>query len=93
LPGFYFGFWQALWVPKGAPKEIIARLNAAAVETLADPTVRQRFAELGQDILSPDRLTPEALVPSTRPRSSGGGRSSRRRTSRRNERPLSGLVS
>jgi tripartite-type tricarboxylate transporter receptor subunit TctC len=61
LPGFYFGFWQALWVPKGTPKEIIARLNAAVVETLSDPIVQQRFAELGQDILSPDRLTPEAL--------------------------------
>jgi tripartite-type tricarboxylate transporter receptor subunit TctC len=61
LPGFHFAFWQALWVPKGTPKEIIAKLNAAVVETLADPGVRQRFADQGQDIPAGDQQTPEAL--------------------------------
>ncbi len=61
LPGFHFAFWQALWVPKGTPKDIIAKLNAAVVETLADPGVRQRFAEQGQDIPPRDRQTPQAL--------------------------------
>jgi tripartite-type tricarboxylate transporter receptor subunit TctC len=61
LPGFHFAFWQALWVPKGTPKEIIAKLNAAVVETLADPGVRQRLAEQGQDIPTGDQQTPEAL--------------------------------
>jgi tripartite-type tricarboxylate transporter receptor subunit TctC len=61
LPGFHFAFWQALWVPKGTPKEIITRLNAAVVETLADPGVRQRFAEQGQDVPTREQQTPEAL--------------------------------
>jgi tripartite-type tricarboxylate transporter receptor subunit TctC len=61
LPGFHFAFWQALWVPKGTPKEIIAKLNAAVAETLADPGVRQRLAEQGQDIPTGDQQTPEAL--------------------------------
>jgi tripartite-type tricarboxylate transporter receptor subunit TctC len=61
LPGFHFAFWQALWVPKGAPKEIVARLNAAVVETLADPGVRQRFAEQGQGIPTREQQTPQAL--------------------------------
>ena len=37
LPGYYFSFWHAMWAPKGTPKEIIAKLNAAAIAALADP--------------------------------------------------------
>jgi tripartite-type tricarboxylate transporter receptor subunit TctC len=37
LPGFHFSFWQAFWVPKGTPSDMVAKLNAAVVETLADP--------------------------------------------------------
>ena len=39
-PGFYISVWHALWAPKGTPKDIIAKLNAAVVEALADPAVR-----------------------------------------------------
>jgi tripartite-type tricarboxylate transporter receptor subunit TctC len=53
--------WTALWVPKGAPKDVIAKLNAAVVKGLADPAVRRRLAELGQDIPPRDQQTPEAL--------------------------------
>ena len=41
---------------------IIAKLNAAAVQALSEPAVRQRFAELGLDMPPRDRLTPEALA-------------------------------
>jgi tripartite-type tricarboxylate transporter receptor subunit TctC len=40
---------------------IIGKLNAAAREALADPGVRERLGQLGQDIPSPDQQTPQAL--------------------------------
>jgi len=61
LPGLYMSVWSALWVPKGTPKEVIAKLNAAAVESLADPLVRKRLGEIGVDIPPRDQQTPEAL--------------------------------
>jgi tripartite-type tricarboxylate transporter receptor subunit TctC len=61
LPGFYISLWNAIWAPKGTPKEIIAKLNAAVVASLADPNVRQQLAELGQEIPPRDQQTPEAL--------------------------------
>ena len=61
VPGMYISFWNGLWVPKATPKEIIARLNAAVVDTLADPTVRQRLTDLGHVIATREEQTPEAL--------------------------------
>jgi tripartite-type tricarboxylate transporter receptor subunit TctC len=61
LPGFYIAVWHALWVPKGTSKDIIARLNAAVVEALADPNVRRRLEELGQEIPPREQQTPDAL--------------------------------
>jgi tripartite-type tricarboxylate transporter receptor subunit TctC len=62
LPGVHISGWFALYAPKGTPKTVIGRLNAAAVEALADPNVRARLANLGQEIFSPDQQTPEALA-------------------------------
>jgi len=62
VPGLYASFWHGLWAPKGTPKNIVARLDAAVVETLADPTVRQRFIELGQEPWPRDKQSPEALA-------------------------------
>jgi tripartite-type tricarboxylate transporter receptor subunit TctC len=61
LPEFYMSAWQGFWVPKGTPKAVIARLDAAVVMALADPTVRRRLADLGQEIYPRDQQTPEAL--------------------------------
>jgi tripartite-type tricarboxylate transporter receptor subunit TctC len=62
LPGFYVSVWHGLWAPKATPKEVVARLNAAVVDALADPSVRQRLAELGQEIPPREQQTPEALT-------------------------------
>jgi tripartite-type tricarboxylate transporter receptor subunit TctC len=61
LPGFYMSVWHGVWAAKGTPKEAIAKLNAAIVEALTDATVRQRLTELGQELPTRERLTPEAL--------------------------------
>ena len=61
LPGFYIIVWHGMWAPKGTPKEIIAKLNAAAMAAMADPNVRQQLAELGQEIPPREQQTPEAL--------------------------------
>jgi len=61
LPGFYASNWRALFVPKGTPKPIVDKLNAAVVDALADPAVRQRLADLGQEIPPREQQSPEAL--------------------------------
>ena len=48
-------------MPKTTPKPVVAKLNAAVVEALADPAVRKRLADVGQEIFSREQLTPEAL--------------------------------
>jgi tripartite-type tricarboxylate transporter receptor subunit TctC len=62
LPGFYFGFWHAIWMPKGTSKDAVAKVNAALKAALADPVVGKRLADIGQEIYPPDRRTPEALA-------------------------------
>ncbi len=62
LPGFHMTLWNGLWVPKGTPKDAIAKLNAAAVEAMADPAVRKRLNDLGLDVPPRERQTPAALA-------------------------------
>jgi tripartite-type tricarboxylate transporter receptor subunit TctC len=61
VPGLHLSVWHALWAPKGTPSDVIAKLNSAVVAALADPAVRQRLAQIGQDIPLLDQQTPEAL--------------------------------
>jgi tripartite-type tricarboxylate transporter receptor subunit TctC len=61
LPGFHMTLWSGLWVPKGTQKEIIAKLNAAAVEALNDPGVRKQLENLGLQMPPKDQLSPQAL--------------------------------
>jgi tripartite-type tricarboxylate transporter receptor subunit TctC len=61
LPGFYISAWQGIWAPKATPRDIIGKLNAAVVATLAEPSVRSRLADLGQEIYPREQQTPEAL--------------------------------
>ena len=61
FPKIWWLGWNGLFAPKGTPKDIIAKLNAAAVEALADPAVRSRLIDLGQEVFPPEQQKPEAL--------------------------------
>jgi tripartite-type tricarboxylate transporter receptor subunit TctC len=61
LPGFYVSIWQAVWAPKGTPKDAITKLNAAIAGALADPTVQKRLAEIGQELPTKEQTTPEGF--------------------------------
>jgi tripartite-type tricarboxylate transporter receptor subunit TctC len=61
LPGFHTQMWHAIWAPARTPKDIVARLNAAVADALADPAVQKRLADIGQDIPPPGKRTAEAL--------------------------------
>jgi tripartite-type tricarboxylate transporter receptor subunit TctC len=60
--GLYMSGWFGFFAPKGTPKDVIAKLNGAMVQALADPVVRARFAELGLDVASREQQTPEGLA-------------------------------
>jgi tripartite-type tricarboxylate transporter receptor subunit TctC len=61
LPGFSFSLWAALFAPHDTPRNIIDKLNTAAVNTLGDPNVRQKLEAQGFEIPTRERQTPEAL--------------------------------
>jgi tripartite-type tricarboxylate transporter receptor subunit TctC len=62
VPGLYGSYWHGMWVPKGTPEDVIAKLNAAVVAALSDPTVQQRFRDSGQNIWPRVLQTPAALA-------------------------------
>jgi tripartite-type tricarboxylate transporter receptor subunit TctC len=62
VPGLYMSGWFGFFAPKGTPKDVIAKLNAATVEALADPAIQKRFTELGLDVAPRQQQTPEGLA-------------------------------
>lgn len=62
VPGVYVGTWHGLWMPKGTPEGIVARVNAAALSALDDPGVKQRIAQLGMNLPPPEIKTPQAFA-------------------------------
>jgi len=62
LPGLHVAVWSGLWLPAGASTDVVARLHAAVTDSLADPNVRDRLIDLGLEIATRERQTPEALL-------------------------------
>jgi len=61
VPGLYISVWYGIWAPKGTPRDVVTKLNGSIAAALADPTVRQRLADLGQEIPPRELQTPEGL--------------------------------
>jgi len=61
FPAVSYSTWFGFFAPKGMPRDIVSKLNTAAVEALADPAVRSRLLDLGIEIFPRERQTPEAL--------------------------------
>jgi len=51
VPGYESGVWFGLMVPAATPKDIIARLNAAAMEAIKAPEFVKRMHDLGYNII------------------------------------------
>jgi len=62
VKGLYMSGWFGFWAPKGTPKDVIARLNAATMDALADPALQKRFSDLGLDVAPRAQQTPEGLA-------------------------------
>jgi tripartite-type tricarboxylate transporter receptor subunit TctC len=62
VPGLYVGGWFGFFAPKGTPKEVVAKLNSAMVQALADPTIKAKFAEMGLDMATREQQSPEGLA-------------------------------
>jgi tripartite-type tricarboxylate transporter receptor subunit TctC len=61
-PGLYVAYWHAMWAPKGTPKDVVAKLNAAIGRALADPNVSKRLSDIGHDPFPAEQRTPQALA-------------------------------
>jgi tripartite-type tricarboxylate transporter receptor subunit TctC len=61
LPEFEVTAWNAIFAPKGTPKDIIQKLNGALVKALEDQTTRKRLLDLGADLSNKAAVSPEGL--------------------------------
>ena len=61
IPGLYASGWFGLFGPRGMPREVVMKLNAAMVAALAEPKVKERFTDLGLDVASREQQSPEGL--------------------------------
>jgi tripartite-type tricarboxylate transporter receptor subunit TctC len=61
LPAISFTIWYGLFAPKSTPRSITSKINAAAMQALADSTLRSRLEELGFEVFPREQQTPEVL--------------------------------
>ena len=61
LPGFQVVVWHGVYAPKGTPKPIIDKLVGALQAGIQDPVFAQRMSDLGAQVVTRDKATPEGL--------------------------------
>jgi len=61
VPGLAISLWHGMWTTNGTPRDVVAKLNAAVVQALADPAVQKRFADQGHEVAPRDQQAPEAF--------------------------------
>jgi tripartite-type tricarboxylate transporter receptor subunit TctC len=61
FPALEASLWYGLWVRHGVPQDAIGKLNTAMRQTLADPAIQKRVAQLGIQLTPDDRQSPQAL--------------------------------
>jgi len=54
--------WNALFLPKGAPANVVKKLNDAMVQAMKTPAVKEKLEGLGAVLVSDDRTSPEYLA-------------------------------
>jgi tripartite-type tricarboxylate transporter receptor subunit TctC len=61
MPQYQVSAWNALFAPKGTPKDIVAKLNDALTKALDDATTRKRLLDLGGILPDGPARSPGAL--------------------------------
>jgi tripartite-type tricarboxylate transporter receptor subunit TctC len=61
LPDYQVSAWNALFAPKGTPKEIVAKLNDTLSKALDDAATKKRLLDLGSVLPEGDGRSPQAL--------------------------------
>jgi tripartite-type tricarboxylate transporter receptor subunit TctC len=61
LPEYQVSAWNAIFAPKGTPKDVVAKLNGALVKALNDEGTRKRMLDLGADLTNKEATTPDGL--------------------------------
>jgi tripartite-type tricarboxylate transporter receptor subunit TctC len=61
LPEYQVSAWNAIFAPKGTPKDVVTKLNGALLKALEDPATRKRMLDLGADLTNKEATTPEGL--------------------------------
>jgi tripartite-type tricarboxylate transporter receptor subunit TctC len=61
VAGLHVSSWQAIWAPKGTPKSVVDKVNAAALYALADPATRGLLSEMSQEVPPREEQSADAL--------------------------------